>query len=565
MKKNRQDILKKYSFLKWVSIYIKRRLVLGAVFLFLITISVQTAFLAYSYKERSEQFETLGEIIASELRNNNISAIQKTALLAMRNLNSNWIALLNMKGEKIWAFPKLNGTINKPLYTQLKTPIAAIDGNLKLVASVPLFPNQTLFASLSLSLVLFIIILLWAIGGAVKRLSKDISIELKKLISLDKEISIQELEKVRIQINELREKDRVHAQTLSKRSELTAIGQMSSHIAHDMRSPLSALKGYVKTPTLSDEPEIKEYQAAAQRSVDKLLHMADDLVDYAKASKIDKSQQDFNKLISNELIAGAKKIAKENGIEVRYENAGNIIANIDAYRIERALVNLINNAIDAVDRGGEVVVKAKVECDRDLVITITDNGKGIAAEDIPHIFDSFFTKGKKSGTGLGLSYCKQVIEAHGGTIDVESEVRKGSKFTIRIPDCVIKFKAESRATKNDPEIKCKGKRFILIDDDIDIRLRWRKIVEDNGGTVIGEADSLEGMTGNGGMDYSSVDIAIVDFNFEGSSKTGIDVINYLRTKGIKEIHMCTGFFDNDDVRKAALAAGADSVIPKEIG
>ncbi|MFH1830521.1 MAG: hybrid sensor histidine kinase/response regulator, partial [Pseudomonadota bacterium] len=223
----------------------------------------------------------------------------------------------------------------------------------------------------------------------------------------------------------------------------------------------------------------------------------------------------------------------------------------------------------------------------DLVISVVDNGKGISSEDLSHVFDSFFTKGKKGGTGLGLAYCKQVVEAHGGSIDVESEVGKGTMFTIRMPGCVIEcspllckegpgevdqayptqpspYKGEeAKRYRNDPEIKCDGKRFILIDDDADIRLRWRMIVRDNGGTVIGEADSYEGMTSNGGLNYEEADVAIVDYNYEGSAKTGIDVISYLRTKGIKEIHMCTGHAHDDDIRAAALSAGAHSVIAKQ--
>ncbi|MFH1769286.1 MAG: hybrid sensor histidine kinase/response regulator, partial [Parcubacteria group bacterium] len=372
-----------------------------------------------------------------------------------------------------------------------------------------------------------------------------------------------------------------------------------SHVAHDMRSPLSVLKGYVAMPGADDDPEMKEYQAAAQRSVDKLLHMADDLVDYSKASKVERTQHDVKKLICDNVISETKKRAAESGVTVRCELDKHILANIDAYRMERVLVNLVNNAIQAIDGGrGEVVVRAEVVRDLpppappykggELTITVKDNGKGISAEDLSHVFDSFFTKGKKGGTGLGLAYCKQVVEAHGGSIDVESELGKGTMFTIRIPECVVEcspllckegpgevdqayptqpspYKGEeAKGYRNDPEIKCDGKRFILIDDDADIRLRWRRIVRDNGGTVVGEADSYESMTSNGGLNYDEADVAIVDYNYEGSAKTGIDVINYLRTKGIKEIHMCTGHAHDDDIRAAALSAGADSVIAKEM-
>ncbi|MFH1769201.1 MAG: HAMP domain-containing sensor histidine kinase, partial [Parcubacteria group bacterium] len=200
------------------------------------------------------------------------------------------------------------------------------------------------------------------------------------------------------------------------------LGQSSALIAHDMRSPLSVLKGYVAMPGADDDPEMKEYQAAAQRSVDKLLHMADDLVDYSKASKVERAQHDVKKLICDNVISETKKTAAEHGVSVRCEIDKHILANIDAYRMERVLVNLVNNAVQAIDgKGGEVVVRAEVDQvyptqppltkgrGGDLVISVVDNGKGISSEDLSHVFDSFFTKGKKGGTGLGLAYCKQVV------------------------------------------------------------------------------------------------------------------------------------------------------------
>jgi signal transduction histidine kinase len=101
-------------------------------------------------------------------------------------------------------------------------------------------------------------------------------------------------------------------------------------------------------------------------------------------------------------------------------------------------VNLVKNSIQAMNNsGGEVSLSARATQSKDLIIEVIDNGQGMNPEDVPHIFDSFYTKGKKSGTGLGLAYCKQVVDAHGGTIDVESQLGRGTTFVIKMPDCVV--------------------------------------------------------------------------------------------------------------------------------
>lgn len=112
-----------------------------------------------------------------------------------------------------------------------------------------------------------------------------------------------------------------------------------------------------------------------------------------------------------------------------------VIANIDHYRMGRVLINLVLNAIQAINCDeGEVGIVIKKNANNNLSIKVTDNGKGIEDADQEKIFDCFFTKGKRKGSGLGLAYCKNVVEAHGGSITVESEFGKGSVFTIKIPN-----------------------------------------------------------------------------------------------------------------------------------
>jgi signal transduction histidine kinase/CheY-like chemotaxis protein len=344
---------------------------------------------------------------------------------------------------------------------------------------------------------------------------------------------------------------------------LVAIGQMSSHIAHDMRSPLSVLKSYVGIKGDFDEADVREYRKIAERSVLKLLHMADDLVNYSKASNVDKDKVNLRTLVCDCVLSEINKEATEKKVTISCDIDAVLNINCDSYRLGRALTNVAYNALQAVKPiDGRIDLFARAASDVNLVLAIKDNGHGISFEDLPHIFDSFFTKGKKGGTGLGLAYCKQVVEAHGGTIDVESEEGKGTTFTITIPNCVVDT-VESCAYRNEPRIKCDNRRFIIIDDDADIRMRWRRVVQASGGTVAQEASSLEDVQAREkDIDYDGIDVAMVDYHYEGSDYCGTDVIQYMRDKGVGEVHLCTGHYDDEQVRNEAFAAGADSVMPK---
>jgi signal transduction histidine kinase len=223
-----------------------------------------------------------------------------------------------------------------------------------------------------------------------------------------------------------------------KEERTRALGIQASHVAHDMRSPLAVLKTYVGTEADIDSPDAGSFREAAQHSVDKLLCMADDLVDYAKASKVERSHTDIRQIISESVMAETKGDANSALVSVRCDKRGSLLANIDGYKIERVMVNLVRNAIQAMNNGGgEVALSARATPSKDLIIEVSDSGQGMDPEEVSHIFDSFYTKGKRSGTGLGLAYCKQVIDAHGGTIDVDSQLGRGTTFIIKMPGCVV--------------------------------------------------------------------------------------------------------------------------------
>ena len=153
--------------------------------------------------------------------------------------------------------------------------------------------------------------------------------------------------------------------------------------------------------------------------------------------KITKQPEDINKLIK-EAVTSSQAKARAKGLKIAADLPKQLpLLNIDAYRIKQVLGNLLDNAIEHTGKGGKITVTAS-EQNEMVAISVTDTGEGIPAEDLPLIFERFYRVDKSrarttGGSGLGLTIAKRLVEAHGGTITVTSEVGKGSCFTFTLP------------------------------------------------------------------------------------------------------------------------------------
>ena len=217
---------------------------------------------------------------------------------------------------------------------------------------------------------------------------------------------------------------------------LAAIGQLSAGIAHEVRNPLSSIKMSLQILEKRMNPEgndLKRFKIA-QREVEHLENLVNDVLIYAKPMAPKKEPADLQRILERSLSL-CERYLKEKRIQVEtdYDKEFPLLF-VDPNMVAQALINLYRNAVDAMEPGGILSISARLLSGehREAIIEIRDNGSGIAEEDMEHLFNPFFTK-KQYGTGLGLTQVKKIIELHDGTIELASEKGKGTEVKITLP------------------------------------------------------------------------------------------------------------------------------------
>ena len=219
---------------------------------------------------------------------------------------------------------------------------------------------------------------------------------------------------------------------------LSVLGRLAAGIVHEVMTPLTISVGWVET--VSKSSNITEDQqnslSIATEQIFRAASIMESMRDFSRKKHPIKTPTDANKLIGHALDLLIHPLKQKN-ISISRSFEANERINVDGEQITQVLLNLINNAIDALDSGGRVTLSTRVvetaQSARSVQITVKDNGSGIAPELVQQIFEPFFsTKGSK-GTGLGLSICKGIIDNHGGSIDLESRLGQGTTFTLTLP------------------------------------------------------------------------------------------------------------------------------------
>ena len=216
-----------------------------------------------------------------------------------------------------------------------------------------------------------------------------------------------------------------------------------SMVSHELRTPLSVIKGYAATllnPTLQLNAERQlRFLRGINDAADRLTRLIDNLLSVSRLEsgrfRLNPQHFDLGEIIRR-VVAGYQAQSTRHEI-VTDLGDGSLWIRADRDQLELVLANLVGNAFKYSPNGGRITVQARRQPDG-VLLHVSDEGLGISAEQVPHIFEKFFRgdaakEGRVAGTGLGLYICKSLVEAHGGQIWVESTPGRGSTFSLLIP------------------------------------------------------------------------------------------------------------------------------------
>ena len=219
-----------------------------------------------------------------------------------------------------------------------------------------------------------------------------------------------------------------------KMGELAAVGQLAASIAHELRNPLSSIKGAAQfiQKEYENEPSIVEFLGIIIEEVNVLNKLTTEFLDFARPMQLELRPLSVNDTVTKVLNLMGLHI-EENNVSIK-KSLNPTIPNIqaDETQLEQVLKNVVINALQAMPDGGLISIETGPTSAGGAYVSVGDTGMGIPKEKLDRIFQPFFTT-KTKGTGLGLSVVNKIIENHGGKIEVKSEVDKGTTFKIYLP------------------------------------------------------------------------------------------------------------------------------------
>lgn len=227
--------------------------------------------------------------------------------------------------------------------------------------------------------------------------------------------------------------ERLHRTQMSRAEHLATLGEMATGLAHEIRNPLAGIAGVIEIigRDLPSSSPARAVVKDVRQEIARINHIVTDLLQTARPHPPRVRKSDLNVTVEHAVMLGRQQ-ALASKVEINLHKDPSLPeVEHDSDQIHQVLLNLLLNALQAIDKTGEVTVKLHRKGDT-AVVEVADNGRGISPDHLPNIFRPFYTT-KGDGTGLGLSLARRIVEDHQGRIDVTSTVGKGTTFAVILP------------------------------------------------------------------------------------------------------------------------------------
>ena len=349
---------------------------------------------------------------------------------------------------------------------------------------------------------------------------------------------------------DLNRKQNVQLQSqLIQAEKLSAVGQLISAVAHELNNPLAAISGYVQISLLDDcPPKMRDDLAHMYKNVLRCRKVVDNLLFFVRQSRHERRKIGLNEAVVSALELLEYRLIKTEDVRVVKQLAadGPEIAG-DFQQIVQVLLNLIGNACDAMQglvrmpEGKVLTIRTGIRADR-AFIEVEDNGAGIPLELTEKIFQPFFTtKEPGRGTGLGLPISRQIVQEHGGAIELESRPGRGTAFHLTFPLArEDEFDETAVLATPTPYEAVPGKRILVADDEADIAAVIARLLREDGDEVQVAHNGAEALKL---LEAAPYDLVVTDIEMEHAK--GSDLYAALAAKGA--LASCRMLFVTGDI------------------
>jgi signal transduction histidine kinase len=238
---------------------------------------------------------------------------------------------------------------------------------------------------------------------------------------------VRQLRESRVEI------DRLHRTQMSRAEHLATLGELATGLAHEIRNPLAGIAGVIEIigRDLPSTSPARSVVKDVRQEIARINHIVTDLLQTARPHPPTVRKSDLNTTVEHAVMLGRQQaVAKSIEISLRKDPTLPEVEH-DSDQIHQVLLNLLLNALQAIDVNGRIAVTVKTQ-GTNAIVEVSDNGRGIAPNHLPNIFRPFYTT-KGDGTGLGLSLARRIVEDHQGRIDVTSAVGRGTTFAVVLP------------------------------------------------------------------------------------------------------------------------------------